>query len=101
MKYFFCKLHAPRSTFMQDITPAEAKLMQEHAAYLRQFAAAGTAVVFGPVADPAGAYGMAVWELPDDADINAICAGDPTIKSGLGFRYEVQPMPRIVTRDRV
>jgi uncharacterized protein YciI len=101
MKFFFCKLHAPRATFMQDMTPVEMNLMREHAAYLGKFAAQGTAVVFGPVADPAGAYGMAVWELPDDADIHAICAGDPTIKSGLGFRYEVQPMPRAVMRDRL
>jgi hypothetical protein len=56
------------------------------------------AVVFGPVADPAGAYGIAVWELPDDADLAAICAADPVIKSGLGFRYEIHPMPRAVIR---
>lgn len=98
MKYFFCKLHSPRPTFGQDMTPAEAKLMQEHAAYLRGFAEQGRAVVFGPVADPKGFYGIGVWELPDDWDINAICAADPTIKSGLGFWYEINPMPRAVVR---
>ena len=72
--------------------------MQEHAAYLRGFAEQGLAIVFGPVADPTGAYGIGVWELPDDQDINALCAADPTIKSGLGFRYEINPMPRAVVR---
>jgi len=98
MKHFFCKLHPPRPTFGQDLTPAEGKLMQEHGAYLRTFAEQGTAVVFGPVADPKGFFGVGIFELPDDADINAICAGDPTIKSGLGFRYEIHPMPRAVVR---
>jgi uncharacterized protein YciI len=98
MKYFFCKLLPPRSTFGHDMTPAEGKLMQDHGAYLRTFAEQGTAVVFGPVADPAGFYGIGVWELPDNADIHAICAADPVIKSGIGFRYEIHPMPRAVMR---
>ncbi|HWA09597.1 MAG TPA: YciI family protein [Opitutaceae bacterium] len=98
MKYFFCKLHAPRPTFAQDLTPAEAKLMQAHAAYLQRFAEQGQAVVFGPVADPAGAFGVAIWELPDDADLPAICAADPVVAAGLGFRYEIHPMPRAVMR---
>ena len=98
MKYFFCKLHAPRPTFGRDLTPAEMKLMGEHAAYLRPHAERRALIVFGPVADPAGFFGIGVWELPDDADLAAICAGDPVIKSGLGFRYEILPMPQAVVR---
>jgi hypothetical protein len=55
-------------------------------------------VAFGPVADPGGAFGVAVWEVPDEVDVAAICAADPTIKSGTGFRYEIHPMPALVTR---
>ena len=32
-------------------------------------------------------------ELPDDADVNALTNGDPTIAANVGFRYEVSPMP--------
>lgn len=99
MKYWFCKLHAPRPDFAATITPAEQQLMREHAAYLQAFAAKGWALAFGPVADPAASYGVALWTLPDREDIGAICAADPVIKSGLGFRYEIHPMPVLVTRD--
>jgi len=98
MKYFFAKLHPPRPTFVHDMSPAEAQLMADHAAYLGQFSARGWAVAYGPVADPGGMYGVAIWELPDGEDIQAICAADPTSKSGLGFRYEIHPMPRAVVR---
>jgi uncharacterized protein YciI len=98
VKYFFCKLHAPRPTFATDMTPAEREVMANHVAYLKAFSEKRQAIVYGPVADPAGAFGIAIWELPDEVDIHAICAGDPTIKSGLGFRYEIHPMPRAVAR---
>jgi uncharacterized protein len=98
MKYFFCKLLSPRATFPQDITPAEMKLMQAHAAYLGGYAAERQAVIFGPVADPKGYFGIGIFELPDNGDINLICANDPVIKSGLGFSYEIHPMPRAVVR---
>lgn len=80
------------------MTPAEGLLMQQHAAYLHGFSVKGWAVVYGPVADPHGFFGIGIWELPDEADINAICADDPTIKSDLGFRYEIHPMPKAVVR---
>ena len=98
MKYFFTKLHPPRPTFAQDMTPAEGLIMQQHVVYLSAFSEKGWAIVYGPVADPAGFFGVVVWELPDDADLKAICAEDPTVKSNSGFRYEVHPMPRAVVR---
>lgn len=98
MKMYYCKLHGPRADFARTMTPAELKLMQEHSAYLRAFAAQGWAVAFGPVADPAGAFGVGIWEVPDGTDLAAICAEDPTIKAELGFRYEMHPMPSLVTR---
>jgi uncharacterized protein len=99
MKYLFGKLHAPRPDFARTLTPEEARLMQEHVAYLRPFAAKGWAVAFGPVADPAASYGVSIWTLPDMEDLAPICAGDPTIKSERGFRYEIHPMPALVTRS--
>ena len=55
-------------------------------------------MAFGPVADPAGFFGVGLWEVPDDVDMAAICAEDPVTRSGLGFHYEVHPMPALVTR---
>jgi uncharacterized protein YciI len=98
MKYFYTKLHPPRPDFPQTITPAEMALMREHSAYLREFAAKRWVVAFGPVADPAGAFGVGLWEVPDDVDVEAIGAADPVIRAGLGFRYELHRMPSLVTR---
>jgi hypothetical protein len=98
MKFFYAKLHAPRADFAQTLTAAEMALMQQHAAYLRGFAEKRWAVGFGPVGDPRGAFGVCLWEIPDEIDLAAICAGDPVIKASLGFRYETHPMPSLVTR---
>jgi uncharacterized protein YciI len=98
MKYYYAKLHGPRADFARTMTPAELKLMQEHGAYLRTFAAKRWAVAFGPVADPQGAFGVGLWEVPDEVDVAAICAADPVIRAGAGFRYELHPMPSLVSR---
>jgi len=55
-------------------------------------------VAFAPVADPQGFFGGGIWEVPDEVDVTAICNADTVIKSGLGFRHEVHPMPSLVTR---
>ncbi len=96
MKYYLFKLLPPRTTFPADMTPVEAKLMQEHAVYWRDLMDKGLVVVFGPVADPRGAYGIAVLQLPDDADAGALGRNDPTVKARAGFDFEVHPMPQAV-----
>jgi hypothetical protein len=53
MQTFYCKLVPPRSTFTQDITPAEGKAMQEHAAYWKDWMTKGKIILFGLVGDPA------------------------------------------------
>jgi hypothetical protein len=58
--------------------------------------AEGHAIVFGPVADPAGPWGLGVLRAASDAALEALRDGDPAIKSGRGFRYEVLPMIRAV-----
>ena len=61
-KYFLAKLIAPRPDFATTMTPVEAKVMQEHGAYLTGYVEKGTVIVMGPVLDPAGAWGLAVFE---------------------------------------
>ncbi len=66
--------------------------MQDHAAYWTALAAKGTVIVFGPVADPRGVWGVAVLAAEDEAQVESLTASDPVIKSGLGATYEVLPM---------
>jgi uncharacterized protein YndB with AHSA1/START domain/uncharacterized protein YciI len=91
-RFFFFRLVPPRPTFPADMTPAEAKAMGEHAAYLRGHAQQGVVIAAGPVADPKGAWGLGVVEVDDEAAVHALTDGDPVIRSGLGFRYEVLPL---------
>jgi len=96
MKYFLFKLIPPRPTFPADMTPAEPQLMQEHSRYWRDLMSKGLVVVFGPVADPKGTYGIAVIQIEDDTDVNLLGTNDPTIEADVGFRFEVYSMPQVV-----
>lgn len=90
--YFFLRLVPPRPTFPADMRPEEAKAMGEHAAYLCEKAAAGVVIAAGPVGDPKGAWGLGLVEVADEAEARALTDGDPVVRSGLGFRYEIFPL---------
>jgi uncharacterized protein YciI len=100
MSYFAYKLIPPRPTFAHDMTEAEANLMREHVAYWTDLATRRVAVVFGPVSDPRGPWGLAVVQAADEAEARALGTNDPTIKGGAGFQFEVYPMPLVVLRER-
>jgi uncharacterized protein YciI len=72
--------------------------MQAHSQYWRSRQAQGEVLVFGPVLDPKGAYGMGIIVAPDDAGAQVFPDGDPAIKANIGFTCEINPM-RAVTRD--
>src|SRR5262249_45629775 len=95
-RYFFSKLNPPRPSFMQDMTPEERRLMGEHAMYWRNLAEKGVALLFGPVADPKGGYGVCVTQVENEEEIAAITANDPVSKSGFPFTFETHPMLDVV-----
>jgi len=80
------------------MTEMEAKLMQDHGAYWRDLAGRGIGVLFGPVSDPKGGWGLAVVETKDEAEARAIGVNDPAITSGMGFQFEVYAMPQATLR---
>jgi uncharacterized protein YndB with AHSA1/START domain len=92
-RFFLCRLLPPRPTFAQDMTAEEATVMRDHAAYWADRLHEGTAIVFGPVADPKGGWGLGVIRVADEAAVHALEAGDPAIQSKRGFHYEILPMP--------
>jgi uncharacterized protein len=87
-----CRLIPPRPTFAMDMTAEEASIMQEHVAYWTENSRRGIAIVFGPVNDPSGPWGLGVIRAQDDDHMRTLEASDPAIRSGKGFRYEVLPM---------
>lgn len=90
------RLIAPRPTFVEDMTDDERAMMAEHAEYWRGLLADGVAVVFGPVLDPAGPYGLAVVEVDGPEQVDRIIAGDPAVRGGL--KAEVHPMTGAIVR---
>jgi hypothetical protein len=91
---FFCRLLPPRPTFSQDMSPSEARAMQEHVIYWRDCMAKGQVVVFGLVADPTAPFGVVILEVEDETEARRLTAHDPVIRAGHGLRYEIHPMPR-------
>ena len=82
----------------QDMTEAAMQLMQEHVAYWKDLADRGIAVVFGPVSDPNGAWGRGNCGSQNKPEVRTPSENDPTVKSGLKFKYEIYPMPQAFLR---
>ena len=98
MPHYLCKLKPPRPTFLADITPEEAMVMRSHREYWMPYVEIGVVIAMGPVADPAGAYGVAIIEAPSLAALETMQASDPAIVAQRGFVYENFLMPTIAVR---
>ena len=99
MPLFLCRLLPPRPSFSIDMTDDEQALMGEHVVYWRGLLDAGRVVAFGPVADPAGGWGVSIVDADDEAAVQAMIAADPVKQRGdAGFRYDVFAMPGAFSR---
>jgi hypothetical protein len=96
MKYFLCRLIPPRPTFQADMTPQEAEAMKRHGAYWKSQADKGTAIAFGPVADPEGGWGVGIVAVESDEDLLRLQNDDPAVRAYIGMRYEAYPMPTVI-----
>jgi uncharacterized protein YciI len=92
MATFVFRLKAPRPTFALDMTDAEREIMGRHAAYWQPLIEAGDMVVFGPVLEGSGSWGLGVVEADDEDKLRAFAAGDPAVTSGT-VEMEVGKMP--------
>ena len=77
MPHYFLKLVPRRPTFSQDMTPEERTIMTQHIAYWMELMNKGKVAVFGPVADPAGVYGMGVVEAENEEELINFTKNDP------------------------
>jgi uncharacterized protein YciI len=96
MSYFLYKLIPPRPTFASDMTEAEKAVMTEHVAYWTQQRDLGYAVGFGPVADPAGSWGVAIVEAESEQQAQDLQAHDPAVQAGM--TVQIYPMAGAVVR---
>jgi uncharacterized protein len=97
MSYYLYKLIPPRPSFAADMTAAERAIMTSHVAYWTRQLDLGFAVGFGPVADPAGAWGVAIVEAGSEQVAEELKTNDPAVSSGLATT-EIYLMPAAVVR---
>ena len=82
-KLFLFRLLPPRADFAQTLTPEEQDAMTRHGAYWHELLAAGRVVVFGPVADPEGVWGLGVVRAGSQAEVIELGQKDPAISAGV------------------
>jgi hypothetical protein len=71
-RFFLLRLNPPRPTFPSDMTAAEGAVMRQHFGYWAELSSRRTAIVYGPVNDPNGTWGVAVIRVADEAAAHAI-----------------------------
>ena len=82
MTTFVFRLKAPRATFALDMTDEEREIMGRHAAYWQPLIDSGHMVIFGPVLDSTGSWGLGVVEAENEDQLRAFASGDPVVTSG-------------------
>jgi len=82
---------------MVTMSEAERDIMRRHVGYWSSKIATGEALLFGPVADPKAGYGIGVIRVDDLAAMHTLRNSDPAMQSGVGFTYEITPMPQVIT----
>lgn len=91
MSTFVFRLQAPRPNFALDMTDGEREVMARHAAYWQPFIDSGQMVVFGPVLDGTGSWGLGVIEAEDEDELRQFAAADPVVTTGTA-RMEIGKM---------
>jgi uncharacterized protein YciI len=76
---FVFRLQAPRPNFALDMTDEEREIMTRHAAYWQPLIDSGQMVIFGPVLDGTGSWGLGAVEADDEEKLRAFAASDPVV----------------------
>ena len=84
MSAFVFRLRGPRPNFALDMTDEEREIMARHAAYWRPLIDSGQMIVFGPVLDSTGSWGLGVVEADNEDELRAFAASDPVVTTGTG-----------------
>lgn len=83
MNLFLVRLIPPRADFAQTMTSDEQHTMDLHSRYWEQLRDGGHVVVYGPVADPEGVWGLGVLRCADRAEALAFAEADPSVEAGV------------------
>jgi uncharacterized protein YciI len=96
-KHYVLKSITCRVNFDKDMTQEERAVMGKHIAYWTDKLNNGTVLLFGPVFEQAGTYGIAIMEVEDEAEILSSIEEDPAVIAGLlntGFSLMLAVLPK-------
>ena len=79
---FVFRVIPPRPSFALDMSDEEREIMARHSAHWRPLIESGQMVVFGPVLDDTGSWGLGVVEADDEQELRALAASDPVVTTG-------------------
>lgn len=91
MKHYFFRLAPPRPTFAFDMNDHEKAVMGQHMAYWKDLFEKGKIVLYGPVMDANGPWGLGIMEVADEAEAQQIAANDPSVTAGVNT-YQLYPV---------
>jgi uncharacterized protein len=89
MKEYLYLIHPYRHGFFDAPTPEEEVALNEHFAYLKKAAEAGTVLLAGPCTDDT--FGLVVFRAENDKAANAFMFADPSVKKNV-MAAELHPM---------
>ncbi len=92
-KYYFLKLVPKRVDFAQTMSEEEQNIMQRHIVYWKKYLDKRIVVVYGPVMDPKGVYGIGIVGVDKEEQLNSLIGNDPATKIN---DYEFYQMKAVV-----
>ena len=76
-RHFMLKMLPRRPNFAQTMTDEDRKIVQQHIAYWKEYMRKGIMLVFGPVLDPKGIYGIGIVEVDSEEQVRSLLDNDP------------------------
>ena len=96
--HYVYRLIPPRPTFHEDMSEEERAIMARHAEYWAGLVERGGVVVYGPVVDSTGSWGLGVVRAASRDEVVALAQADPAISSGMAT-FEIGAMLVAVLPD--
>ena len=97
MKEFVYLIMPTRETFLEDSTPEEDRIVEQHFEYLEDLLAKGRLVLAGRCLD--GPPGIVVFEAENEQAARQIMLGDPSVAAGV-FHAILHPYRVALLRGR-
>lgn len=84
MSWYLYRLQAHRPDFAQTMTDTEMATMERHVEYWRGPFEDGRVLIYSPVADPDGSWGLCIVRAESEDELAALRDGDPAFQADLG-----------------